>query len=67
MWEGISHMDTGCCQDEGREADLSLLLHAHTLIAASRSIWRVLSAVMDKKVEETLVDFTCIKAKDRRS
>lgn len=32
MWEGAFHMDTGCCQDRGREAVLSLSLantHAH--------------------------------------
>lgn len=65
MWEGASHMDTGCCQDEGREADLSRsLARTHTLIATSRSIWRALSAVMDRK---TLMEYTCIMAEDRRS
>lgn len=33
MWEGASHMDTGCCQARGRETVLSLSLaytHTHT-------------------------------------
>lgn len=36
MWEGASHMDTGCCQARGRETVLSLSLaythtHSHSL------------------------------------
>lgn len=66
MWEGASHMDTGCCQARGREAILPLSLsHEQTLTVTSRSLLRVLSAMMERKVEETLVDFTCIKTEDR--
>lgn len=52
----------------GRQRSRSVSLsYADTLTATSRSLLRRLSAVTEGKVEETLVDFTCIKAEDRHS